>query len=111
MSSHSYHQLTTTITTEVMTMTDVNFNSKHFNSNQISNFDSYHTIVNSSRCVLNYSQYCEIEKLAALYESLEVLLRSFDSDENLIHAVALLGIINASFFDQLEHLSFQQNIE
>ena len=66
---------TTTITSEVMTMTNVNFNSKHFNTNQISNFDSLQALVDSNQCVMNFSQVCEIEKLAALYESLEVLLR------------------------------------
>ena len=63
-------------------MTDVNFNSKRFNSDQISD-------VNSSQCILSYSQFCEIEKLAALYQSLEFLLRSF----------------------HLDGLSFQQKIE
>ena len=61
-------------------------------------------ILSKTKYVLTNAQYEEFNRLAALYESLHVLLQPFDTDDNVGHIIALLDHINSSFFQELEDL-------
>ena len=83
-------------------MTDSNSN---LTTEELELEQQFKEILSKTKYVLTNAQYEEFNRLAALYESLHVLLQPFDTDDNVGHIIGLLDHINSSFFQELENLS------
>ena len=60
-------------------------------------------IFSKTTYTLDSEKYNQLNRQAALYESLSVLLEPFDNDDSaLTHVVSLLGHLNSSFYEFIE---------
>lgn len=89
-------------------MTDNDFN---LTAEELETEHQIKEVLSKTTYTLDSKQYDELTRTASLYESLNVILESFDSDNSpLTHVVDLLDHLNSSFFEFIETIESDSSI-